>query len=91
MIIVNVPLRKKLFGKAYFSHVDIPMEFKIGTLENLAEYFRVDLWNINEVLKNQTFDYNSELLYQAYLLACMRLYKRPEYTRDHASVWPEVS
>jgi len=81
---------KRRFGLGYhFKEVEIMLNFSV--LEAVARDFKVDFWQLSEVMKGQEREYDMTLsmLYNGYLAACKERYKKPKYTLHHAVVWRE--
>jgi hypothetical protein len=77
-----------------FSERDVPIEFKIGTLEDTCLAFNIDFWQIKDEVKKNEFDFMAEFLYQGYLTACSEILKHKKkakikYSKVQAIIWYE--
>ncbi len=84
---------KRPFGFGFIER-DVPVEFKIGTLEDTCLALDIDFWKIKDFVKKNEFDFMSEFLYQGYLMAMFEILKRDrkakiKYSRVNAIIWYE--
>ena len=60
--------------------------FKIGTIEAACERLGVEFWQMSEA---DSYDFTLAILFEGYLTACQRQYKKPKYNFSHAVYWME--
>jgi len=75
--------------KSWFFYKEKPVEitFNIGTLEALCNDLKINFWQIPDYVKTNDFDFSSLLLYHGYVTTCEKKYRKPKYTKHHASIW----
>jgi hypothetical protein len=79
---------KRKFGFG-FSEKDVEITLNIGTLEAVCEALNIAFYQISASLKNNDFDFLSELLFQGYITACKNKYQKPKYNPLHSIIWRE--
>jgi len=79
----------KRIGGFGFYEKEIPVTLSLGVLEAVAKSFKVEFYQLIDVMTNNNQDFVVELLFQGYIMACKDRYKRPKYTRNYAIVWSE--
>lgn len=72
-----------------YSEKEVPVIFKIGTLEDVCNAFKIEFWQIGDKIKEESFDFSVELLWQGYLTACKESYTKPKYKEIQAILWYE--
>jgi len=79
----------KRIGAFGFYEKDIPIIFNLGVLEAVAKFLEIEFYQINDISRDQSYDFIAALLYQGYIAACKDRYKKPKYSFAHAVIWKE--
>lgn len=86
---MRLTFKDKRFGREYLIERDVDIMLNISTLIDLSKDLDIEFWQIGDMLKKDSFDMISGLLYHGYITACKEKYQRPVYTKSHAELWHE--
>jgi hypothetical protein len=88
---MKLAFKRRAFG---FTVKDVPIELRIGTLEDTCKELDVEFNQISDTIKNNEVDFFTEFLYQGYITAMCEKLKRVgnakvEYNRIQSILWYE--
>lgn len=66
---------------------DVEIIFNLGTLEAVCDELKIDFWQIPDYMKINDADFSAEMLYQGYITACEKNFRKPKFSRAHAYQW----
>jgi hypothetical protein len=84
IIYLKMPFKKSII----FREKDVPFLFRIVTLEMTCDDLGIEFGQMFDK-QNTEYDVFSALVWNAYLAACQKLYKKPRYTPMQGLIWIE--